>query len=164
VLQGAVERTQSLPYDFSLFVSANGQWASQPLIPAEQFFAGGMDSVRGYITFEAIGDHAVRGRAELTSPDLLTVPIDMMWQRRRSSDYTFRLRLATFYDAAHIWVAQAPSGQTSRFRLEGVGGGIRIKFPKDIGQLAIDYGYPLRETLNTRQGDSFTYFTINMAF
>ena len=164
VVQGGLDRVQTLPYDFTLLLSTNGQWASQPLIPAEQFFAGGMDSVRGYITFEAIGDHAVRGRAELTSPELFSVPIDMIWQRRRSSDYTFRFRLATFYDAAHIWVADAPQGQISRFRLEGAGGGIRVKFPKDVGQLAIDYGYPLRETLNTRQGDSFTYFTINMAF
>jgi hemolysin activation/secretion protein len=164
VLQGGLERVQSLPYDFTLLLSTNGQWASQPLIPAEQFFAGGMDSVRGYITFEAIGDHAVRGRAELTSPELLSVPIDRIWQRRRSSDYTFRLRLATFYDAANIWVADAPPGQISRFHLEGAGGGIRVKFPKDVGQLTIDYGYPLRETLNTRRGDSFTYFTINMAF
>lgn len=164
VVQGGLDRVQTLPYDFTLLLSTNGQWASQPLIPAEQFFAGGMDSVRGYITFEAIGDHAVRGRAELTSPELLSVPIDMIWQRRRSSDYTFRFRLATFYDAAHLWVADAPPGQISRFRLEGVGGGLRLKFPKDIGQLAIDYGYPLRETLNTRPGDSFTYFTINMVF
>lgn len=164
VVQGGLDRVQTLPYDFTLLLSTNGQWASQPLIPAEQFFAGGMDSVRGYITFEAIGDHAVRGRAELTSPELLSVPIDMIWQRRRSSDYTFRFRLATFYDAAHIWVADAPPGQISRFRLEGAGGGIRVKFPKDVGQLAIDYGYPLRETLNTKQGDSFTYFTINLVF
>lgn len=164
VLRGGTERVQSLPYDFNLLLSVEGQWASQPLIPAEQFFAGGMDSVRGYITFEAIGDNAVRGRAELTSPELLTVPIDRIWQRRRSSDYTFRFRLASFYDAAHIWVLDAGREQTSRFRLEGVGGGIRVKFPKDIGQLAIDYGYPLRETLNTRRGDSFTYFTINMVF
>ena len=164
VLQGGMDRAQSLPYEFNLSLTMNGQWASQPLIPAEQFFAGGMDSVRGYLTFEAIGDHAIRGRAELTSPELLSVPIDMIWQRRRSSDYTFRLRLASFYDAAHIWVADAPPGQTSRFRLEGVGGGIRLKFPKDIGQLAIDYGYPLRESLNTRRGDGFTYFTLNVAF
>ena len=45
---------------------------NQPLIPAEQYFAGGMDSVRGYLTYEAIGDHAIRGRAELTTPEALT--------------------------------------------------------------------------------------------
>jgi hemolysin activation/secretion protein len=134
------------------------------VIPAEQFFAGGFDTVRGYVQFEAIGDHAIRGRAELITPELLKVPVDRIWQRRRSSDFTLRLRFATFYDAAHIWVAQAPAGQTSRFRLEGVGFGIRVKFPKDIGQLTLDSGWALRDTLNTKHGDNFVHFSVGLAF
>ncbi len=164
VLQGGVSRVQPLPGQFSLDLMANGQWASQPLIPAEQFFAGGFDTVRGYLQFEAIGDHAIRGRAELTTPEVLKVPIDRIWQRRRSSDYTLRLRFATFYDAAHIWVAQAPPGQLSRFRLEGAGFGIRVKFPKDIGQLALDSGWALRDTLNTKRGDNFVHFSVGLSF
>ncbi len=164
VLQGGVGRSQPLPGDFTLDLLANGQWASEPLIPAEQFFAGGFDTVRGYLQFEAIGDHAIRARAELTTPEVLKVPIDRIWQRRRSSDYTIRLRFATFYDAAHIWVAQAPAGQTSRFRLEGAGFGIRVKFPKDIGQLILDSGWALRDTLNTKRGDNFVHFSVGLAF
>lgn len=164
VLQGGVGRSQPLPGDFMLDLSANGQWATQPLIPAEQFFAGGFDTVRGYVQFEAIGDHAIRGRVELTTPEVLKVPVDRIWQRRRSSDFTLRLRFATFYDAAHIWVAQAPPGQTSRFRLEGVGFGIRMKFPKDVGQLTLDSGWALRDTLNTRRGDNFVHFSVGLAF
>ncbi|MBX3325457.1 MAG: ShlB/FhaC/HecB family hemolysin secretion/activation protein [Nitrospira sp.] len=164
VLQGGVGRSQPLPGDFVLDLSANGQWATQPLIPAEQFFAGGFDTVRGYVQFEAIGDHAIRGRAELTTPEVLKVPIDRIWQRRRSSDFTLRLRFATFYDAAHIWVAQAPVGQTSRFRLEGAGFGIRLKFPKDVGQLILDSGWALRDTLNTKRGDNFVHFSVGLAF
>ena len=164
VLQGGVSRVQPLPGDFTLELMANGQWASEPLIPAEQFFAGGFDTVRGYLQFEAIGDHAIRGRAELTTPEVLKVPIDRIWQRRRSSDYTIRLRVATFYDAAHIWVKEAPDGQTSRFRLEGAGFGIRAKFPKDIGQLVLDSGWALRDTLNTKRGDNFVHFSVGLAF
>ena len=164
VLQGGVGRSQPLPADFTLDLMANGQWASEPLIPAEQFFTGGFDTVRGYLQFEAIGDHAIRARVELTTPEVLKVPIDRIWQRRRSSDYTLRLRFATFYDAAHIWVAQAPTGQTSRFRLEGAGFGIRVKFPKDIGQLILDSGWALRETLNTKRGDNFVHFSVGLAF
>lgn len=164
VLQGGVARSQPLPAGFTLDLHTNGQWASQPLIPAEQFFAGGFDTVRGYIQFEAIGDHAIRGRAELTTPELLKVPIDRIWQRRRSSDFTLRLRFATFYDAAQIWVAQAPTGQTSKFRLEGVGFGIRMKFPKDIGQLVLDSGWALRDTLNTKRGENFVHFSVGLAF
>ena len=164
VLQGGVSRSQPLPGDFMLDLSTNGQWATQPLIPGEQFFAGGLDTVRGYFQFEAIGDHAIRGRAELTTPEVLKVPIDRLWQRRRSSDYTIRLRFATFYDAAQIWVAQAPPGQTSQFRLEGAGFGIRVNFPKDIGRLILDSGWALRDTLNTRRGDNFVHFSVGLSF
>lgn len=164
VLQGGLDRAQSLPGNFTLALHADGQWGSQPLIPAEQYFAGGMDTVRGYLTYEAIGDNAIRGRAELTTPELFAIPIDRIWQRRRSSDYTIRVKLAAFYDVAKLWIQQAPAGQASQFRLEGVGGGIRVKFPKDIGQLIIDQGFALQQTLNTKRGDSFVHFSIGLAF
>ena len=164
VLQGGLSRSQPLPGEFMLDLSTNGQWATQPLIPAEQFFVGGLDTVRGYVQFEAIGDHGIRGRAELTTPELLKVPIDRIWQRRRSSDFTLRLRFATFYDAAQLWVAHAPPGQTSRFRLEGAGFGIRVKFPKDVGQLILDSGWALRDTSNTKRGDNFVHFSVGLAF
>ncbi len=164
VLQGGLDRAQSLPGDFTLALHVDGQWGSQPLIPAEEYFAGGMDTVRGYLTYEAIGDNAVRGRAELTTPELFAIPIDRIWQRRRSSDYTIRAKLATFYDVAQLWVLQAPPGQTSQLRLEGVGYGIRVKFPKDIGQLIIDQGFALQQTLNTKRGDNFVNFSVGLAF
>jgi hemolysin activation/secretion protein len=164
VLQGGLDRAQPLPGGFVLALHADGQWGSQPLIPAEGYFAGGFDTVRGYQQFQAIGDNAVRGRAELTTPELFAIPIDRIWQRRRSSDYTIRVKLAAFYDAAQLWVQQAPAGQTSQFRLEGVGGGIRVKFPKDVGQLIIDQGFALRDTAITKHGDSFVHFSVGLAF
>lgn len=164
VLQGGLDRVQPLPGDFTLALYAGGQWGSQPLIPAEGYFAGGFDTVRGYQQFQAIGDNAVRGRAELTTPELFAIPIDRIWQRRRSADYTIRVKLAAFYDAAQLWVQDAQPGQTSQFRLEGVGGGIRVKFPKDVGQLIIDQGFALRDTAITKQGDTFVHFSVGLAF
>ena len=164
VLQGGLDRVQPLPADFSLALHVDGQWGSQPLIPAEEYFAGGFDTVRGYKQFEAIGDNAIRGRAELTTPELITIPIDRIWQRRRSADYLIRVRFAAFYDAAQLWVQQAPSGQTSQFRLEGVGGGIRVRLPKDIGQLVLDQGVALRDTLATKRGDTFVHFSVGLMF
>jgi hemolysin activation/secretion protein len=164
VLQGGLDRAQPLPGDFTLGLHVDGQWGSQPLIPAEEYFAGGFDTVRGYLQFEAIGDNAVRGRAELTTPELFAIPIDRVWQRRRSADYTIRVKFATFYDAAQLWVQQAQPGQTSQFWLEGVGGGIRVKFPKDVGQLIIDQGFALQSTLNTKRGDSFVHFSVGIMF
>ena len=164
VLQGGLDRVQPLPGDFTLALHADGQWGSQPLIPAEGYFAGGFDTVRGYQQFQAIGDNAVRGRAELTTPELFAIPIDRIWQRRRSADYTIRVKLAAFYDAAQLWVQDAQPGQISQFRLEGVGGGIRVKFPKDVGQLIIDQGFALRDTAITKHGDTFVHFSVGLAF
>lgn len=164
VLQGSLDRIQPLPEDFAITMHVDGQWASQPLIPAEQYFGGGMDSVRGYLTYETIGDHAVRGRSELTTPEVLTIPVDRIWQRRRSSDYTLRVRLAAFYDAAKLWVAEPRPGQISHFLLQGTGFGIRVKFPKDVGQLTVDSGWALRDTLNTQRGSNFVHFSVGLMF
>lgn len=164
VLQGGLERTQFLPVDFSLTLHADGQWASQPLIPAEQYFAGGMDTVRGYLNYETAGDHAIRGRAELTTPELLSLPLDRFWPRRRSADYNLRLRLVAFYDAAQLWVEKPQPGQIDQFRLEGAGLGIRGTLPKDVGQFRVDQGWALKETPTTRRGDTFVHFSVVIAF
>ena len=164
VLQAGFERMQFLPSDFSLLLHVDGQWASQPLVPAEQYFAGGMDTVRGYINYETAGDHAVRGRAELTTPEIITIPLDYFWARRRSSDYNMRLRFAAFYDAAQLWVAQPQPGQTDRFRLEGTGFGVRGKFLKDVGQFQLDQGWALQPTPTTKRGDTFLHFSVGVAF
>jgi len=164
VLQGGVDRVHLLPMDFSLFLHADGQWGTQPLVPAEQYFAGGMDTVRGYDNFEAVGDHSIRGRAELTTPELFQVPIDRFWQRKKSADWVFRLRAVGFYDVANLWVAEPQPGQTSAFRLEGTGLGIRVKFPKDLGELKLDQAWALRQTGVTQRGDVFVHFSVNLTF
>ncbi len=164
VLQGGLERVQVLPMEFTLLLHADGQWGTQPLVPAEQFFAGGMDTVRGYDNYEAVADHAIRGRAELTTPELLQVPIDRFWQRKKSADWLLRFKGAVFYDAANLWVAKPQPGQIGSFRLEGTGFGLRAKFPKDIGELKIDHAWALRQTGVTQRGDMFTHFSVSLTF
>ena len=123
-----------------------------------------MDTVRGYLNYETAGDHAVRGRAELTTPELLSLPLDRFWPRRRSADYILRLRLVAFYDAAQLWVEKPQPGQIDQFRLEGTGLGIRGKLPKDIGQFQVDQGWALKETPTTKRGDTFVHFSVVIAF
>lgn len=164
VLQGGIERVQLLPMDFSLLLHTDGQWGTQPLIPAEQFFAGGMDTVRGYANYEAVADHAIRGRVELTTPELLEVPVDRFWPRKKSADWLLRFRGVVFYDAANLWVAKPQPGQIGNFRMEGTGFGIRAKFPKDLGELKIDQAWALRPTGVTQRGDMVTHFSVNLTF
>jgi hemolysin activation/secretion protein len=164
VLQASVDRAQPLPLGFTLALHADGQWASEPLVPAESYFAGGADSVRGYVQSESIGDHAVRGRAELTTPNLFDVPLDMIWQRRKSSEIKVEWKLAAFYDAANLWIARAPSGQRNQFRLEGVGGGIRAQLVPYNLALRVDQGWALRDATTTKGGDTFVHFMLSFAY
>lgn len=164
VVQASLERIQPLIGDFTLALHVDGQWASQPLIPAELYFAGGMDTVRGYLNYETAGDHALRGRAELTTPELLSIPIDRIWQRKKSAEWNIRVRLAAFYDGAQLWVLQPQPLQADHFRLEGTGFGVRVKFPKDIGELKVDQGWALQPTPTTQRGHSFVHFSVGLVF
>lgn len=164
VIRGGLDRHHKLPYGFDLHLHADGQWASEPLIPAEAYFAGGYGTVRGYINFEALGDHAVRARVEVTSPELIPIPLDYFWQRRRSSDWALTWRLAGFYDAANLWVQNPLRGQRDQFRLEGAGWGVRVALPKKVGEVHIDQGYALQNLNVTKAGDSFVHFVVTVGF
>ncbi len=164
VLQGALDRVQPLPVGFNLALHADGQWASEPLVPAEQYFAGGADTVRGYIQSEAIADHALRGRAELTTPNLIDVPLDVIWQRRRSSEVKIEWKAAAFYDVANLWIAKAPIGQKDQFRLESVGAGIRAQLVPYNLAVRIDQGWALRDATTTKRGDTFVHFLVTVAY
>ncbi|MEW6248597.1 MAG: POTRA domain-containing protein [Nitrospirota bacterium] len=164
VLQAGLDRTQPLPLGFSLSLHADGQWASEPLVPAEQYFAGGMDTVRGYIQNESLGDHAVRGRAELLSPPLPEIPLDRFWQRRRASSLKITWKVLAFYDAVTLWVRDAPIGQKDQFRLEGIGGGVRAQLVPYNLQLQVDQGFALQDATVTRAGDTFVHFMVSLAY
>ena len=163
VLQGGMERVHLLPYGATLLLHVDGQWGTQPLVPAEQYFAGGMDTVRGYDNYEAVGDHAIRGRGEVMTP-ALQLPLDRIWQRRKSADWVLGVRGVAFYDGANLWVAQPQPGQTGTFRLEGTGLGLRVRFPKDLGELKIDQGWALRQSGVTQRGDTFVHFSVHTVF
>ena len=164
VLQSSINRNQLLPYDFRLALHADGQWANEPLVPAEAYFAGGADTVRGYITNESIGDNAVRGRAELYTPNLPDIPLDYFWQRRKSSDIKINWKLLAFYDVVNLWILDAPAGQRDQFRLEGVGGGVRAQLVPYNLSFQLDQGLALRDATATRAGDTFVHFAISIAY
>jgi hemolysin activation/secretion protein len=164
VVQGSLDRAQPLPYGFTLALHVDGQWASEPLVPSEAYFAGGADTVRGYIQSETIGDHAIRGRAELTTPNLIDIPLDTMWQRRKSSELKLEWKAAAFYDAANLWVMSSPQGQRDQFRLEGVGGGIRVQLVPYNLSLRLDQGWALHDATATKSGDTFVHFMLTGAY
>src|SRR5262249_35242642 len=69
-VRGEVSRTDDLPGDIEIFVRASGQYTGAPLVSPEQFTAGGLDTVRGYLEVEAAGDFGALGTFEVRSPSL----------------------------------------------------------------------------------------------
>ena len=84
---GGVERRQKLPKSCSLFAKVDGQVSDQPLVDNEQFSVGGVNSVRGYMESEVMGDYALHSTWELFGPSL--------WKAHPMMPYIF-------YDCAWI--------------------------------------------------------------
>jgi hemolysin activation/secretion protein len=69
-LKADASHTQELPEGFQAYAKIQGQLADQPLVSSEEFSLGGLDSVRGYLETEMLGDNGVAGTLELRSPNL----------------------------------------------------------------------------------------------
>lgn len=156
VFQGAIDREVALPRGFTLSMHVDGQWATEPLIPAEQYFAGGMDTVRGYVQFETIGDHAILGKLELLTPKL-QIPFDRFYLPRVKAD----VQLAGFYDGAGLWIRNALPGQQDRFRLEGIGAGVRVTLFDQL-KIRLDQAWAQQNATVTQKNDSFVHFSIEL--
>ena len=154
ILQGAVERLQYLPLGFSLSLKADGQWASEPLIAAEEYFAGGIDSVRGYLESEALGDDAFHWTLEFLSPSFPTI---------HPNPFKESVQFTAFYDAGYLRTLQPPPGQLERQELAGTGFGVRMKVT-DYFQGRVDIARALKDATFTRAGDYFVHFSLKVLF
>jgi len=154
VLRGGVERVQNLPKGFALSLKVDGQLASEPLIPAEEYFAGGVDSVRGYLESEELGDNAVHGTVELFTPTLPSILPD---------PFRENLRFTAFYDAAYLWVKDAPAGQADHHQLNGTGLGIRLRLT-DYFQARFDLAWALKDAAITQAGEFLANFSLKASF
>lgn len=152
-LRADATRTQPVFGDYSMVLAAAGQLADQPLVSNEQFFAGGANTVRGYLESEAIGDDGLRGSAELRSPNLMSAPPP--WLRE--------LRWFSFVDAAHLRVREALPFQTARVQLSSVGYGLRMRSFDSVEAL-LTIGWPFRGTRNTVRMEPRIQFSLKHAF
>lgn len=90
------------------------QGANGPLVNTEQFSAGGMDSVRGYLEGELQGDDGMRLALELQTPSLLTIA------------ERYPLIGVAFYDWARLRTRDAAEGQRESSVLASAGLGLRV--------------------------------------
>ena len=100
--------------DWRINATLEGQIATEPLIPGEQFGLGGMNSVRGFGERTVSGDRGWRASIELSGPDIgkLTGLTDA------------RLRLSTFVDGGAATRLNPQVGEIPRTGIASVGVGM----------------------------------------
>lgn len=148
VAKAELQRTQALPKGFEGFAKIDGQFSGSPLISNEQYLAGGVDTVRGYLESEASGDQALHSTLEIRSPSLI-----------KDSTFFKDFKLTAFYDVARIRVIDPTAGQDEKSILAGVGFGARVKALKNFNA-NLDLAWPLNDSIVTKKGD----FTSHVRF
>ena len=96
--------------DWSLRGTVDSQYANEPLIPGEQFGAGGANSVRGFDEREIAADNGVTASVELWTPPLGDTPASAL----------------VFVDGARLTNKGAGAAQSRREGLLSVGVGMRL--------------------------------------
>lgn len=138
---------QKLPLGLSLAVQASGQYSVDPLVSNEQFLLGGIQSVRGYLEAEELGDIGIRGSLELRATKLLPT----LWG--------LTIEPYVFFDAGRVSYQQPLPSQSRSGSLQSTGIGIDLQGWKHfISTLVL--GQPLITGNYTERGDTRLHFLV----
>lgn len=151
-----VSHTQELPQGFQLYAKVQGQVADGPLPSSEQLSAGGLDTVRGYLESEVIGDDGVIGNLEARSPNLGEMLQKQMKDETGQGSPRFTTfnewRLFAFADAGHVSIQRALPEQQDNFDLWSYGVGTRLKMFEGFNGL-LAFSVPMTNQAFTRAGN-----------
>lgn len=153
LLRGDGTHTQSLFGDWQLGLRGSFQLASGALVSNEQFSAGGMTSVRGYLAAERTGDDGFLGSVEWRTPSLAR------WLGSNVNEWRFY----AFADAATLRLRDPLPEQDASYSLASVGLGTRLQV-LDWLSGTFDWGYPLKDGPNTRKHDPRLNFSVRASF
>ena len=148
-IRADLKHTQKLPQDWSLQAHISGQVANDPLISAEQFTIGGVDSVRGYLESAALGDNGVSANLELRTPQF----------KKYFKDYIKDLYAFTFVDAGRVSIYDPLPNQDKTSDLLSVGLGVKLKATKGVFT-NLDYAHALRDSGEVEKGDDRLHFRV----
>lgn len=135
------------------YLRLTGQLTDQPLLTSEEFGAGGLDSVRGYLEAEALGDYGINGTLELRSPSLA----DRL--AFGSSKPFGEFRGFVFLDGAKLLVREAQNDQARSFSLASFGAGFNFNLYTYLYG-ALDWADPVLAGPSTRAWSSRVLFRV----
>ena len=129
VFKGDLSHTHELPGGFQIYGKIQGQISPEPLVYSEQFAAGGLDTVRGYLEGTVAGDNALFGSLELRTPSLAGHLGINEW------------RFYGFFEGGTVTINQPLPDQVSWWNLASYGVGSRIRMFKYLNG-SVDIGIP----------------------
>lgn len=150
--RGDASHTHELPFGLQAYGKLQGQLSRQPLVSSEQFSAGGLDTVRGYLESEALGDYGAAGTIELRSPSIPTLVGE-------DASFINEWRFHAFADAAWLKIHEPLAEQTAKFTLASVGFGSRLRL-LDYLNGSVDFGLPLKKQTTTHANDPRVTFRL----
>lgn len=130
-----------------------GQLADQALISNEQFCIGGLETVRGYLECEALGDDALVGGIQLTR----LLPFS------RETGKIDRMTLVAYLEGGMVWVIDPLPEQIADFGLYSIGVGVRAQAYTHF-QAALDVALPLATGPYTDRYDPRVLFRLAAQF
>ncbi|RKP52489.1 ShlB/FhaC/HecB family hemolysin secretion/activation protein [Trinickia fusca] len=152
-----INHTQRFANDMQANAHVSAQLSNSPLVSSEQFAAGGMNSVRGYMQAEDTADSGVIGSLEVRSPSVAK------WLGGQVGSRINEWRFHAFVDAAHLWLLSPLPEQTSSFNLLSAGVGTRLQLLK-YASADFEAGWPLKAGPYTKQYSPRFDFYVRLGF
>ena len=147
-----VNGSRSFASGAQLGLRLSGQMTDSPLVSGEQLASGGMNSVRGYLAAESVGDVGLVGSLELRSWPLALPAIALE-----------NARLYVFTDFGHLRLRDPLPEQADRFTQLAVGAGASFQLGRHVNG-RFDLGYPLRQGARTERHDLRTTFSLQASY
>lgn len=152
VLKGDLNGSYNFENESQVGFRFSGQITDSPLVSGEQIAAGGMNSVRGYLSAETTGDYGVVGSLELRSKPLTYLnPWIESW------------RVYAFADASRLKLRDPLIEQQALFSLASVGLGTSFRLGEQVSG-RVDIGYPLKSGPRTDKHDTRVNFSLNASY
>jgi hemolysin activation/secretion protein len=133
-LRSDVSYTRDLPDGWQLFLKGQGQVTDQPLVSSEQFSLGGLDTVRGYLESESLGDFGGSATVELRSPSFASYFTQMLPANAKGESEKFNpideWKVFAFSDIGRVRIFDPLAEQQEQFDLASYGFGTRVKVMK----------------------------------
>lgn len=147
--KASLSHLQQLPLGLSVYAKAEGQITPDALLSSEQFSIGGVNSVRGYLEAERLGDYGGRGTIELRSAAL----------GRALSRGIGDMTVFVFADGAAAFIREPLPDEQTSFGLASVGVGMRLAAFERLNASA-DVAIPLLDGAVTRAGSPSSNFRV----